>query len=119
MKKRTLGLLVAAVAFVGLIGWTACSSQTEASVAEMTLPTMQCDSCVDTVSKALKKVDGVENVAIDLKAKMAKVTFEKGKTNVAALEQAVVKAGYAANDKAADPEAYANLAQCCKLSDSN
>ena len=38
-------------------------------------------------------------------------------TNVPALELAVANAGYAANDKKADPEAYEKLAECCKVSD--
>jgi copper chaperone CopZ len=115
MKHKLLGVLVAMFAVVGLIGWTACSSQSEASVVEMKLPTLQCDACVNTVTKALKRVDGVGDVEIDLKAKLAKVSFNKDKTQVAALEQAVVLSGYAVNDKIADAEAYAALPQCCKV----
>ncbi len=115
MKHKLLGVLVLMVGFAGLVNWTACSSQSEASVAEMKLPTLQCDACVNTVTKALKKVEGVGDVEIDLKAKLAKVSFNKDKTQVAALEQAVVMSGYAVNDKSADTEAYAALPQCCKV----
>ena len=62
-------------------------------------------------------VDGVKSVEVDLEAKTAKVTFAAKVTNVPALELAVANAGYAANDKKADPEAYEKLAECCKVSD--
>jgi mercuric ion binding protein len=114
MKSRILGALVVGVIAVGLAGLVGCSSQSEATIAEVKLPTLVCESCSQTIKTALKKVDGVENVEMDLKTKTAKVTFAAKVTNVPALEQAVVGAGYAANDKKADPEAYAKLAECCK-----
>ena len=67
------------------------------------------------MEKALKEVDGVQSVAVDLEAKTAKVTFDDKVTNVPTLEQAVAKVGYAANDKKADPDAYANLPSCCQV----
>lgn len=117
MKSRILGLLAVGVIAVGLAGLVGCSSQSEATVAEVKLPTLQCESCSHTIEAALKKVDGVESVEMDLKAKTAKVTFAAKMTNVPALELAVVKAGYAANDKKADPKAYEQLAECCKVAD--
>ena len=101
MKKQFLSLLIGAVAAVGLAGLVACSSQTEARVAEVKLPTAQCGMCVKTISTAVKKVDGVQDVQIDLDSKTARVTFRADKATVAKNEQAVVKSGYAANDKKA------------------
>ena len=95
--------------------FTACSSQTEASVAEIKLPTVQCGMCTSTVSKALKKVDGVVEVDVDLEKKTARVTYMSERVSVTKLEQAVAKAGYGANDTKADPDAYAKLAGCCKV----
>jgi len=115
MKSRIFTLLAFGIVAVGLAGLVACSSETEATTAEMKLPTLQCGSCSSTVEKALKNVEGVESVAVDLETKTAKVTFVAKVTNVPALEQAVVKTGYAANDKKADPKAYATLAECCKI----
>ena len=115
MKNRIVMMLAAVIAMAGLVGWTACSSQTEASTAEIKLSTIQCGMCVQTVSKALKDVPGVQEAKVDLKAKTATITYMPNKTNVAAREQAGVKAGYAANDKAADGDAYAKLPDCCKI----
>ena len=115
MKSRILTLMVFCIVAVGLASFVSCSSESEATTAEMKLPTLQCGACSSTVEKALKKVDGVKSVKVDLDNKTAKVTFAAKVTGVPALEQAVVKAGYAANDKKADPKAYANLAECCKV----
>ena len=115
MKSRIFTILAFAIVAAGLAGLVACSSETEATTAEVKLPTLQCGSCTNTVEKALKKVDGVQNVEVDLDSKTAKITFAAKVTNVPALEQAVVKSGYAANDKKADPKAYANLPECCKV----
>ncbi len=115
MKSRIFALLVIVATAVGLAGWVGCASKSEATTVEVKLSTMQCSMCSNTIEKALKKVDGVQSVAVDLEAKTAKVTFDDKVTNVPALEQAVVKAGYAANDKKADSDAYANLPSCCKI----
>lgn len=115
MKSRVFALLVIGATAIGMAGWVGCSSKLEATTVEVQLSTMQCAACSNTIEKALTKVDGVQSVEVDLEAKTAKVTFDGSVTNVPALEQAVVKAGYAANDKKADPDAYAQLAACCKI----
>ena len=113
MKSRIFALLV--IGAIGMAGWVGCASKSEATTVEVKLSTMQCSMCSNTVEKALKKVDGVQNVEVNLDAKTAKVTFDDKVTNISALEQAVVKTGYAANDKKADSDAYAQLPSCCKI----
>ena len=113
MKSRIFALLV--IGAIGMAGWVGCASKSEATTVEVKLSTMQCSMCSNTVEKALKKVDGVQSVEVDLEAKTAKVTFDDKVTNISALEQAVVKTGYAANDKKADSDAYAQLPSCCKI----
>ncbi|MBI2619958.1 MAG: heavy-metal-associated domain-containing protein [Ignavibacteriales bacterium] len=76
---------------------------------------MQCGTCKKAVEKALKKVDGVEAVRVDLEAGKATVTYTPALTTFSSLETAITKAGYTANDKKADPEAYEKLDDCCKL----
>ena len=65
----------------------------------LSVPGMYCEMCPATVSKALKKVDGVEKVAASYKAKEAVVTFDDGKTSVAALQKATANAGYPSTPK--------------------
>ncbi|MGB1311728.1 MAG: heavy-metal-associated domain-containing protein [Leucothrix sp.] len=57
---------------------------------------MTCAACPITVSKAMKTVDGVEDVAIDFKSKTATVIFDPVKTNPELIGEASTKAGYPA-----------------------
>lgn len=81
---------------------------------EISLPTIQCGMCVRTIEKALNKLNGVINAEVDFENKKVTVTYNH-KTSVAKIEKAITRAGYDANDKKADPEAYEKLGECCKV----
>ena len=68
----------------------------EAAERSVTLdvPGMYCEICPVTVSKALKKVNGVERVKASYETKQAVVTFDDAKTSVEALQKATANAGY-------------------------
>jgi copper chaperone CopZ len=55
---------------------------------------MTCDKCVQRIESTLLQVDGVHDVKVDRQSATASVTFEREKTNVPALHDAVLKAGY-------------------------
>ena len=55
---------------------------------------MTCAACPITVKKALNKVEGVENIEVNLEKKEALVTFDDAKTTVEALLEATKNAGY-------------------------
>ena len=55
---------------------------------------MKCATCPITVKKALNKVEGVENIEVNLEKKEALVTFDDAKTTVEALVEATTNAGY-------------------------
>lgn len=55
---------------------------------------MTCDDCVKTITKALKRVNGVKDVAVDRPGATASVTYDTTKTDVPALHEAVLNAGY-------------------------
>jgi len=55
---------------------------------------MTCAACPITIKKALNKVEGVENIEINLEKKEAVVTFDDAKTTVEALVEATTNAGY-------------------------
>ena len=78
------------------------------------VPTIVCNSCVTTVTKALKNVDGVKTAKVDLKKKTATVTYASTKVTVDKLEKAIAAAGYDANNVKRNPEAYEKLDACCK-----
>jgi len=79
------------------------------------IPTSQCEMCQERIEKALKKVAGVKNYKVDIDEKIVHVNFDKTVTNLGKIENAITAAGYNANNKKADPEAYAKLDDCCKL----
>ncbi len=57
---------------------------------------MKCPHCQKHVETALKAVNGVKKVTVSLDDKTAEVAFVPGKTDAAALVQAVTAAGYVA-----------------------
>lgn len=76
---------------------------------------MQCGTCKKNIEKALMKTDGVIDAKVDKNEKVAHVNYDKSKTDVSKIETAITLAGYDANDKKADPKAYEELDDCCKL----
>jgi len=79
------------------------------------LPTMQCSTCKKNIETAVKKLDGIENINVVVKEKVAHINYDKSKTDLTKIESTITAAGYDANDKKADPEAYKELDDCCKL----
>ena len=78
------------------------------------LNSIQCDMCVEKVTEVINSVVGVEKAEVDLEKKIATVTYNTDMTNKKAIEKAITSAGYNANKKTADKEAYNNLSSCCK-----
>ena len=76
---------------------------------------MVCGSCAKTVENALNHVDGVTSVKVDLKEKVVEVKYIPSQTNVGSIETAIINAGYDANDKKRNPDAYEKLDKCCKI----
>ncbi len=89
------------------------SSQNETVVVQ--LPTMQCGMCKKTIESAVKKIDGINDVNVIVKEKIAKVDYDKSITDLSKIEGVIVSAGYQANDKPADKDAYEKLDECCKI----
>jgi len=90
MKLRSMVLVGAT--FVGFAALP--PAYAENKTVTLSVPGMDCEACPITVSKALKKVDGVGKVAASLEQKEAVVTFDDAKTNVDALRKATANAGY-------------------------
>lgn len=63
----------------------------------LSVPGMTCGACPITVRTALKRVPGVEHVAIAEAKKEVVVTFDNAKTNPQVLMRATRDAGYASH----------------------
>lgn len=83
-------------------------------VVTISLPSIQCNMCKKTITNAVKEVEGVNEVDVNVNEKNVMVSFDKSKTDVAKVEASIINAGYDANDKKANTEAYNNLHDCCK-----
>jgi copper chaperone len=64
------------------------------ATATITVKGMSCGGCVNSVTKALTGVAGVQDAIVDLRGAKATVTFDEALTTVATLKEAVEDAGY-------------------------
>jgi copper chaperone CopZ len=118
--KRIVLMFAAAILTVGAVSAqlkeNADLAKAGAKILKTTIevPTIVCNSCAKTVTKALKNVDGVHTAKVDLKKKTATVTYASTKVTVEKLEKAITDAGYDANNAKRNPEAYEKLDACCK-----
>jgi len=87
------------------------------AVTTISVPTIQCNMCVKTITKALTATDGVGSAEVDLKKKTTTVTYDSTKTDLKKLEQVIAGAGYDANNTKRDMKAYEKLSPCCKMDD--
>ncbi|HET7153414.1 MAG TPA: heavy-metal-associated domain-containing protein, partial [Candidatus Kapabacteria bacterium] len=78
------------------------------------LPTMKCDNCAETITNAVQKLDGVQDVKVDVGTKTAEVHYIAAKLDQKKIEDAIANAGYDANSTKRNDEAYNNLKECCK-----
>jgi len=112
---KYLSLIIFIITFVSLN--LKAKSISEEMTAEISLPSIQCGMCVKTIKEALGKVEGVIESKVDLENKKVSVTFDDSKTSLDKLEEAITSAGYDANDKLSDADAYDKLSPCCKKSE--
>jgi P-type Cu+ transporter len=64
--------------------------------AALKLRGMSCAACANNIEAAIRSVPGVETCNVNFGAEQAAVTYDPGKTDVAAIQAAVDAAGYAA-----------------------
>ncbi|MEK7729861.1 MAG: heavy metal-associated domain-containing protein [candidate division KSB1 bacterium] len=90
---------------------------TLAGAGEVTInvPTIQCNSCAKNIEKALQGLDGVKSAKVNLGTKVAAVSFDADKLQLAEVEKAIAAAGYDANDTKREAAAYDALDACCKV----
>jgi len=61
---------------------------------QLAIEHMTCAMCPITVKKSLSNVQGVSQVSISFKTKIAEVTFDDSQTSVEKLTKATTNAGY-------------------------
>lgn len=61
---------------------------------ELSVKGMTCENCVNSVTQALKEIEGVKVAKVSLTEEKAQVTFDPQHTSVEQLKEAVKAAGY-------------------------
>lgn len=81
---------------------------------EIALPTLQCGMCKRTIETKVTGLEGLQSITVDVEKKIATVIFNPHVTSVEAIETAISKAGYDANETKADVRAQKKLHACCQ-----
>jgi copper chaperone len=55
---------------------------------------MSCDHCVQSITKAVKQLDGISSVQVDLASKTVTVDFQTDQSNLAQIKEAIEDQGY-------------------------
>jgi Cu+-exporting ATPase len=61
---------------------------------------MTCNHCVNAVTKALQKLQGVNSVKVSLENSRAEVVYEEGSTNIEQMRQVIIEEGYSTDGPA-------------------
>ena len=112
---KNILLLCIAVVVVSCTNKKQDDSMSKIETISINVSSMVCGTCEKNISKALYLVEGVKAVDIDVKKKTAEIKFVSFQTNLGTIERAVTEAGYDANDKKRNPDAYEKLDACCKI----
>jgi Cu+-exporting ATPase len=64
---------------------------------------MTCTSCVSHITKAVRRIEGIETVKVDLGSDSATVGFDPAQTSLTAIAEAIREAGYEPHVEQADP----------------
>lgn len=89
--RPTLGALVLSLTYL-LTPPAVADEQT----VKLKIDNMFCPTCPFMVKRTLSKVDGVKNVDISFRQKMATVTYDDQRCSIAELAGAVTQAGFPA-----------------------
>lgn len=65
---------------------------------KLTVDGMSCQHCVNSITKAVKGVSGVERVSVDLNTKKVDVGFDPGVTTLQAIINVIEDQGYEVTD---------------------
>jgi Cu+-exporting ATPase len=64
---------------------------------------MTCTSCASRITRAVRKIEGVESVRVDLGSDSAEVAFDPSRTSLPAIAAVVRRAGYEVQLERAEP----------------
>ncbi len=90
-------------------------SANDPNVMKISVPTMQCESCVSAITEGVKGVPEAEEVNVDLDTKtvFVKVASNTPETQKK-IETAIAETGYSTPSTTRNDAAYKKLPECCQ-----
>ncbi len=73
-----------------------------------------CDHCIERVEGVTAAIPGVSQTKMDIIKGRVVITYDQSKTNNAAIQQAIAKAGHDTENNRANDKDYKALPPCCK-----
>ena len=112
---KNISLILTMVSLYGCLSIISQNSANNIKIDEIIIPTAQCNMCVAKIGNALNGVDGILKYKVELETDQVKIKYNADIISLQGIEQLISKAGYQANNRPADIDAYNKLAMCCKL----
>jgi Cu(I)/Ag(I) efflux system membrane fusion protein len=72
-----------------------------------------CEMCKERIETAAKSVAGVASAEWNSETKLLQLNFDKGKTNIDNIQEAIAKSGHDTEKYKAPDDVYKALPECC------
>lgn len=114
MKNKSIIIILFAGIFSAMMNNASASILKGGKEKAVIQTSAQCGECQEKIEGAVKKLDGVKSVDLNLDNKKVTVVFDPAVTSLDKIRTAISEVGYDADDVKANPTAYDNLPGCCK-----
>lgn len=115
MQKRIISIIAVALTTFLMISCASTGVKDGIEKIRIKTSTVQCDMCKETIETALNATNGVVSSDVDMKRKYTTVEYDSKLITPDTIRMVISKAGYQADDLAADKSVYVKLPACCKL----
>lgn len=102
---------------LAVLGILFLPGEKSAQSAVITIQGMSCNNCVERISAALNKLDGVAEANVSLKEGLARVNYDPTKIDVPAMEASITKLGYAIGTATTPASEQKDKEQCGSIDD--
>ncbi len=114
MKNKIIIIALLLTGFVNALSSKSFASNKGGKEKVVIQTSAQCGECQEKIESAIKKLDGIKSVDLNLDTKKVTVVYDSLLTTLDKIKSAISNAGYDADDVKANSTAYDNLPSCCK-----
>ena len=112
--KTLKKIVLSGIAAILILFTTSVKAQDSATEELKVKTSAICKMCKKNIETALSSEKGVKKSELDVKSKIATVTYDPKETTPEKIRKAIANSGYDADDVPANPKAYKKLESCCK-----